>query len=231
MEFGGQFPPEPSSLRTQNGIEKESWGLTGIHFNSFSVPRPLLPPSGTPEAAGRHAGAAPLLSAACSACAPHEQDDCSSCRHPIHDIYRAKELHELNGCLTTQRGEENDAGDQQIYDADQLLCKDCTEMAARINALHPEDDPDYVAPVHDAPVAPVDDASVDDATVDKSGEKSIAWKIHTQHLRDMPLPMKAVTMLLAYIVLASCSAQIHIIFAFNFYQGTQCPQPRVRARA
>ena len=58
-------------------------------------------------------------------------------------------------------------------------------MAARIVALHPEDDPNYVAPVHDAPVAPVDDASVDDATVDKSGEKSIAWKIHTctQHLR------------------------------------------------
>ena len=103
----------------------------------------------------------------------------SSCRRPIHDIYRANELHELNGCLTTQRGEENDAGDQQIYDADQLLSgKDCTEMAARINALHPEDDPDYVAPVHDAPVAPVDDASVDDALL--AAKRASPWNIHTQ---------------------------------------------------
>ena len=48
------------------------------------------------------------------------------------------------------------------------------------------------------------------------------WRAHCPIWRS---GLESVTMLLAYIVLASCSAQIHISVALIFNQGAQCPQP------
>ena len=58
----------------------------------------------------------------------------------MHNIERACEIHDLNGCVASQRGPCDDDGHPLEDMPDQLLCKSCTEMDKKIGEMHAESD-------------------------------------------------------------------------------------------